>query len=88
MPERQAGTALDAVAHKWRLLAERRRAHFADMFHSGRWKHYYTEDQFLQRMRDSIRMAERWAVIAPPPADAAGQAVVEAIAPEEQRVAA
>jgi uncharacterized repeat protein (TIGR03809 family) len=69
MSERQPGRALDAVAQKWRRLAEARRAHFVDLFHSGRWKHYYSEEQYLAQMRESFRLAERWAVIAPPPAD-------------------
>ena len=85
MSERQPGTALDAVAQKWRLLAGRRRAHFAELFHSGRWKHYYSEEQYLQRMRESIRMAERWAAIAPPPPDEAVTATVTPIIIIEQR---
>ena len=68
MSERLVG-ALDKVAHKWRRLAERRRAHFVELFHSGRWKHYYTEEHFLQSMREAIRATERWALIAPPSAE-------------------
>ena len=68
MSERLEG-ALDKVAHKWRRLAERRRAHFVELFHTGRWKHYFTEEQFLQAMRDAIRATERWALIAPPSAE-------------------
>ena len=70
MSERLVG-ALDKVAHKWRRLAERRRAHFVELFHSGRWKHYFTEEQFLQSMREAIRVTERWALIAPPSAEVA-----------------
>jgi uncharacterized repeat protein (TIGR03809 family) len=75
MSERQPGRALDRVAQKWRDLADRRRAHFVELYHSGRWKHYYSEEQFLSRMRDAIRAAESWALIAPRPAGtaAAGQ---------------
>src|SRR5262245_61591588 len=61
--------ALDAVAQKWRDIAERRRAHFLELYASGRWKHYYSEEQFLYRMREAIRLSERWAEIAPPPPD-------------------
>ena len=68
MSERLVG-ALDKVAHKWRRLAERRRAHFVELFHSGRWKHYYTEERFLLSMREAIRATERWALIAPPSAE-------------------
>ena len=43
--------ALDEVAQKWRALAERRRAHFVELYHTGRWKRYYSEEQFLLKMR-------------------------------------
>jgi uncharacterized repeat protein (TIGR03809 family) len=57
------------VAQKWRDLAERRRAHFVDLYRSGRWKHYYTEEQFLERMREVIRAADAWAQLAQRPGD-------------------
>jgi uncharacterized repeat protein (TIGR03809 family) len=69
MSERQPARALDQVAQKWRDLADRRRVHFVELYHSGRWKHYYSEEQFLNRMREAIRAAESWALIAPRPAD-------------------
>ena len=56
----------DDVARKWRDLAERRRAHFVDLYRSGRWKHYYTEEQFLARMREVIHAAETWTRLASP----------------------
>jgi uncharacterized repeat protein (TIGR03809 family) len=67
MSDHQPFPSLDGVAQKWRALAERRRAHFVDMFASGRWKRYYTEQQFLQLVREAILQCERWAQIAPPP---------------------
>jgi uncharacterized repeat protein (TIGR03809 family) len=57
--------ALELAARKWRALAERRRAHFVELYHSGRWKRYYSEEQFLARLREAIRVSERWAEIAP-----------------------
>ena len=80
MSERLAG-ALDKVAHKWRRLAERRRAHFVELYYSGRWKHYYTEERFLLSMREAIRAAERWAMIAPPSAGADEAPPVEGTPP-------
>ena len=59
--------ALEVAARKWRVLAERRRAHFVELYHSGRWKRYYSEEQFVLRLREAIRVSERWAEIAPPP---------------------
>lgn len=61
--------ALDKVALKWRDLAERRRAHFVELYRSGRWKHYYTEQEFVIHMREAIMISERWAQIAPRPDD-------------------
>jgi len=61
--------ALEKAAQKWRTLAERRHAHFIDLYQSGRWKWYYSEQRFLDCMRETIRMTERWVAIAPRPAD-------------------
>jgi uncharacterized repeat protein (TIGR03809 family) len=57
--------SLDPIALKWRNLADRRRAHMVDLYLSGRWKRYYSEEQFLICFRDAMSMAERWNEIAP-----------------------
>jgi uncharacterized repeat protein (TIGR03809 family) len=64
MSVRLPAHALDEVAQKWRALAERRLAHFVELCESGRWRRYYSEEQFLYRMREAIRLSERWAQIA------------------------
>ena len=71
MSARLPAHALEAVAQKWRALAERRRAHFLELYDTGRWRHYYSETQFLYRLREAIRLTERWIEIAPPRADEA-----------------
>jgi uncharacterized repeat protein (TIGR03809 family) len=48
------------LTRKWRELAEKRRAHLIELYDSGRWKHYYTEDQLVVRMREAINMVDRW----------------------------
>jgi uncharacterized repeat protein (TIGR03809 family) len=53
------------LAQQWRELAERRRAHFLELHQSGRWKHYYTEEQFQTEMQEAVRVADAWARIAP-----------------------
>lgn len=59
----------EQVARKWCDLAERRRAHYADLDRSGRWKRYYTEEEFLRCMREAMRDADRWAeIVGPSPA--------------------
>ncbi len=66
-----ATTRLHAVALRWRSIAERRRDHHLDLYKSGRWRRYYTDQAFLEAMRDANAMAERWATIAPWPDDRA-----------------
>jgi hypothetical protein len=55
------------AAQKWRDLAERRRAHFAELQSSGRWKLYYTEDEFRARMREVTDAADVWTQLAQGP---------------------
>jgi uncharacterized repeat protein (TIGR03809 family) len=55
--------AFDQLARKWRDLADRRKAHFSELHRTGRWRHYYTEDQFVAQMREVVRAAETWAQI-------------------------
>lgn len=57
----------ERIARKWRVLAERRCAHFGDLYRSGRWRRYYTEQEFLAELRHTVTIAERWAKIAPLP---------------------
>ena len=66
MTERPASRQFGKAAQKWRVLAEKRRAHFTELYRSGRWQLYYTEDELLERMREVVSIAERWGQIAPP----------------------
>jgi len=59
----------DEVALKWRALADKRRAYFIELYESGRWRHYYSEQQFTERLREAIWLSRRWAEIAPSPVD-------------------
>ena len=67
----------ERIALKWRVLAERRRAHFHDLYRSERWKHYYTAEEFLTEMREAVAIAERWAAIAPLPEEREAAVKVE-----------
>jgi uncharacterized repeat protein (TIGR03809 family) len=58
--------AFDQISGKWRDLAERRKEHFSELYRSGRWRRYYTEEQFRTQMREVIRAAETWAQLAAP----------------------
>ena len=61
--------AFDQVSHKWRRLAERRQEYLVELFHTGRWKRYYSEEKFLHLLREAVKLTERWSVIAPPASD-------------------
>jgi uncharacterized repeat protein (TIGR03809 family) len=50
----------ETIAPKWRALAERRLSYYEDMYSSGRWRHYYTEERFLMRLRDVVRAVRLW----------------------------
>lgn len=69
MSERHAFRQFDNIAQKWRDLAERRRDYFVELYQSGRWRHYYSEDEFVLVMREVMDVTETWASIAPRPAE-------------------
>jgi uncharacterized repeat protein (TIGR03809 family) len=52
-------TSVDTV-RKWHSLAERRRKHFVELYRSERWRRYYSEESFLQQMKDVISAVETW----------------------------
>ena len=49
--------ALDEAALKWRALAERQRAYFVQLYHTGRWRRYYSEARSIRPYGES-RIAE------------------------------
>ncbi len=60
MPAELNSDGFDRIARKWRDLAERRRAYFMELYRSGRWQRYYSEDQFRSRIRDVMYAAKKW----------------------------
>jgi hypothetical protein len=54
---------INKAAEKWRLLAEKRREDFAEMFRSGRWERYYELDEFADRAREVAAICDRWAEV-------------------------
>ncbi len=67
MPARLPRCMSVEIMQKWRALAEQRRAHFAELYDSGRWKHYYTEEELLARTREAVRLSEAWDQLSTPP---------------------
>jgi len=63
MSERQASPH-DSVARKWLALAERRQAHFIELADSGRWRHYFSPDQFKAEVRKAAVLRDQWAQLA------------------------
>jgi hypothetical protein len=57
----------ERISLKWRNIAERRRDQHLDLYKSGRWKHYYTSEEFLAEMRQAVALAKRWVAIVPLP---------------------
>ena len=60
MPAEHCDSRLEQVARRWHDLAERRLAYFTELYRSGRWQHYYTQEQFGMRMLDVIKAARVW----------------------------
>jgi uncharacterized repeat protein (TIGR03809 family) len=90
----------DLVA-RWQVLAERRLAYLADLFETGRWRRYYSDDAFLENVREAKAAVGAWRKLSrsgiddePPatevaPADVADTPPPEiAVAPVAESVAA
>lgn len=64
MTDGEAYRKLGTIAQRWRDLAERRRAHFTELYESGRWKKYYGDERLLLRMKEVVATADGWELIA------------------------
>lgn len=73
------------IARRWQALAERRRRHLIDLYRSGRWRLYYTEEQLMAHMRDAVRNIEEWsAVTGDKPAEADSSNPLAAVDPIDE----
>jgi uncharacterized repeat protein (TIGR03809 family) len=63
MTDQPAFREFGKTAERWRDLAEQRREDFAELYRSGRWRHYYTEEQFRARVRTIAEICERWKAV-------------------------
>jgi uncharacterized repeat protein (TIGR03809 family) len=50
---------------RWRALAERRLAHMAQLYESGRWHHYFSEEEFIGVVRETRASVEVWRELVP-----------------------
>jgi hypothetical protein len=55
---------LDQIALKWHDLAQRRLDYYSELYRSGRWRLYYTQERFAARMLDVIAAARKFAELA------------------------
>lgn len=53
----------DDIARRWQRLAERRRDHLLELYRTGRWRRYYSEDQLMAEMREAVREIRAWEAI-------------------------
>jgi hypothetical protein len=63
MSERR-NSPYDSVARRWLALIERRQEHLIELCDTGRWRHYYTQVEFLDEMRKVLHVRDQWAAIA------------------------
>ena len=61
---RQRQRAHELIARKWLNLALRRLDYYNELYRSGRWKHYYSEEAMVLRMRDVMKAVHLWGELA------------------------
>jgi uncharacterized repeat protein (TIGR03809 family) len=64
MPAKYVGLYFERVVPRWRDLAERRLDYYTELYRSGRWRRYYSEEHFAVRMGDVVRVVKLWRDIA------------------------
>jgi hypothetical protein len=53
----------DDAVRGWAVLAERQRAHYEDLYRTGRWQLYYSEAQFRIRVRRAVELCDAWQAV-------------------------
>jgi uncharacterized repeat protein (TIGR03809 family) len=53
----------DEFARKWHALAQRRRKHLSELYRSGAWHRYFTEETLRAQMREAASEVERWGAV-------------------------
>jgi uncharacterized repeat protein (TIGR03809 family) len=56
---------------RWRALADRRLEHMTVLYDTGRWRRYFTEEKFLEVIRETRAAADMWHQLAPVDAEEA-----------------
>lgn len=53
------------LVSRWRMLAEQRLEYLNELYVSGRWRRYHTEQAFVDNIRDAKRAVEAWRALEP-----------------------
>jgi uncharacterized repeat protein (TIGR03809 family) len=64
---------------RWRVLAEDRLEHMTQLYETGRWRRYFSEERFLGIIRETKAAVELWQRLAPEQR----LAVEQTVAPEQ-----
>lgn len=59
-PPKSAARPFEEIALRWSNLADRRMSYYTDLFLSGRWQRYFTEQELLDRLLDVKKAAIQW----------------------------
>lgn len=52
------------ILNRWYVLAERRLDHLIELYESGRWRRYHSENAFMENLREAKTVVEIWRVLA------------------------
>jgi uncharacterized repeat protein (TIGR03809 family) len=75
------------VLGRWRVLAEQRLEHLIELFESGRWRRYHSEQALLENIKEAKFAVETWRELSSPkavsqkPVAAAQSILIRALAP-------
>jgi hypothetical protein len=52
------------VARKFLALIDQRRAHLSELYDTGRWRLYYSDEELRARARELVELRDKWAAVA------------------------
>lgn len=61
--EHLSGHAQD-ILNRWCVIAEQRLDYLAELYESGRWRRYHSENAFMENIREAKRAVETWRMLA------------------------
>ena len=61
--EQLSGHAQD-ILNRWCIIAEQRLDYLAELYESGRWRRYHSENAFMENIREAKRAVETWRMLA------------------------